>query len=548
MLGSVAVAVVALIVIAAATVLAPRIRLAGPLLLVLVGAAASATPLVDGVEIDPELILAVLLPPLLYGAAVSVPTMDFRREFRSISGLSVVLVLVSSLLLGALFAVLLPDAGFVWGVALGAIVSPTDAVAVSMIKRAPVPSRVVLILEGESLLNDATALVVLRTAVAAAAVGFSFWGAVGTFAYAVIAAVAIGYLVGRVNLAVRRRIGDPTVATIVSFTVPFLASVPAEAIGSSGLVAAVVAGLYTGVRAPRVLPPQHRVSDAQNWASVELVLEGLVFLLMGLQLSSVLSAVHQEHTGVPVAVGIAFAALAATLAIRAAYVAPLLWMQRRRTRRGAALQPRLEEHHEHLEAGRLPPRWRELPRFRGGDGVSARRLDRLATRVRRLLADIDYLVSRPLGAREGTLVVWAGMRGAVTVAAAQTLPTDTPHRPLLVFVAFAVAAISLLLQGGTVSWVVGRLFPPGVHDAADAAARAEERERILALLDDAAEAVPRADGAPAKPHRLAVLRAQREALLDARDDGAFDSDALDTALQNLDAAEIAVTLRGGPDG
>ncbi|MEU4803999.1 cation:proton antiporter [Actinosynnema sp. NPDC023587] len=543
MLEVVAVGVLALVVIAAAAVLAPRLGVAAPLVLVLVGIAVAVAPVLEGVEIDPEWILQGLLPPLLYSSAVSMPAMNFRREFRAISGLSVLLVVASALVLGALFTWLVPDLGFVWGVALGAIISPTDAVATSIIKGTGLPRRALVILDGESLLNDATALVLLRTAVVATAAAFSFWDAVGTFAYAIAVAVAIGAVVGRGNLAVRRRVRDATVNTILSFTVPFAAAVPAELLGSSGLVAAVVAGLITGSRAPRVLPPQHRVSDAQNWATVELVLEGVVFLGMGLQLSTVLGEVQREHTGIGTAVGIAACALAVTLLVRAAYVAPLLWALGRRASHGQALQPRIAAVGERLEAGELVPPHRHLARRR----PTERDLERVATRIRRSLADIDYLLSQPLGVREGVVVVWAGMRGAITVAAAQTLPPDTPHRPLLVFVAFTVATLSLLVQGGTVGLLVTRLFPAQTGPA-DAREQNTERQEILSLLRDAARDTPRREGTSDAQHRLAVLAAQREALLDARDDGTFDADALSTALRNIDATQITLEMRGTPTG
>ncbi|MEV0678762.1 sodium:proton antiporter [Actinosynnema sp. NPDC050436] len=542
MLEVVAVLVLALVVIAAAAVLAPRAGVAAPLVLVLVGIAVAVAPVLEGVQVDPEWILQGLLPPLLYSSAVSMPAMNFRREFRAISGLSVLLVVASALVLGALFSRLVPDLGFVWGVALGAIISPTDAVATSIIKGTGLPRRALVILDGESLLNDATALVLLRTAVVATAAAFSFWDALGTFAYAIAVAVVIGFVVGRGNLAVRRRVEDATVNTILSFTVPFAAAVPAELLGSSGLVAAVVAGLITGSRAPRALPPSHRMSDAQNWATVELVLEGVVFLGMGLQLATVLDEVRREHTGLGPAVGIAACALAVTLLVRAAYVAPLLWALRRRASHGQALQPRIAEAGERLEAGE-PVRSRRLRRRE----PTERELARFATRVRRALADIDYLISQPLGAREGVVVVWAGMRGAVTVAAAQTLPADAPHRPLLVFVAFTVATLSLLVQGGTVGPLVSRLFPTRA-DERDAREQDTERQEIVALMREAAQGTARPDGTSKKEHYLAVLEAQREALLDARDDGTFDADALSAALRNVDAAQITLELRGGPTG
>ncbi|WP_165070179.1 cation:proton antiporter domain-containing protein [Marisediminicola senii] len=192
--------VAAFAVTAAATLLGPRLGIAPPLALVAVGVAGSFLPAFGAVRIDPEWILAGLLPPLLYAAAVSMPAMNFRREFGAIGGLSVVLVVGSSLVLGLFFMLVIPGLGFAWGVALGAIVSPTDAVATSIIKRTSVSKRVVSILDGESLLNDATALVLLRTAIVATAASFSFWGAVGTFAYSVVVAVVIGGVVAWLNL------------------------------------------------------------------------------------------------------------------------------------------------------------------------------------------------------------------------------------------------------------------------------------------------------------------------------------------------------------
>ena len=161
------VAVTGLLVIAGAAVVGPRLGIAAPLVLVAIGVAASFLPVFGSVEIEPDWILEGILPPLLYSSAVSIPAMNFRREFGAISGLSVVLVVASSLLLGVFFSLVIPGLGFGWGVALGAIVSPTDAVATSIVKQTSVSARVVAILDGESLLNDATALVLLRTAIVA---------------------------------------------------------------------------------------------------------------------------------------------------------------------------------------------------------------------------------------------------------------------------------------------------------------------------------------------------------------------------------------------
>jgi NhaP-type Na+/H+ or K+/H+ antiporter len=555
------VGVVALLVIAAAAVVGPRLGIAAPLVLVAVGIVASLVPWVPHVTIDPEWILIGVLPPLLYSSAVSMPAMNFRREFGAISGLSVVLVVATSVVLGLVFAWVVPGLGPAWGIALGAIISPTDAVATSIVKQTSVSRRVVAILDGESLLNDATALVLLRTAITAAAASFSFWGAVGDFAFAVVVAVVIGAAVGLLNLVVRSRIPSAPVNTAISFAVPFVASIPAEHLGASGLVAAVVAGLVTGIRAPRVLPPGHRLSDAQNWSTIEFVLEGAVFLVMGLQLSSIIADVEREHAGVWSALLIALGALVVTLAVRAAYVVPLLRALAASARRSAGREDRVVAMRSQLddpESARAAMQEHRL----GRRIPTARDLERFGSRVRQALADIAYLRRAPLGWREGTAVVWAGMRGAVTVAAAQTLPDDAPQRGLLVFIAFAVAVLSLVLQGATIGPLLRRISPPSAVTDEDAA----ERQRLLELLRTASDTVPtpgeprvtREELAAADPaevrawlgrektRRLAVLAAQRSALLDARDDGSFDADVLASMLRNLDAEQIALELRGGP--
>ena len=544
--------VTALVVIAAATVAGPRLGIAAPLVLVAIGVGASFLPVFAAVHIEPEWILEGVLPPLLYSSAVSMPAMSFRREFGAISGLSVVLVIGSALLLGLFFSLVVPGLGFAWGVALGAVVSPTDAVATSILKQTSVSRRVVAMLDGESLLNDATALVLLRTATAATAMSFSFWGAVGSFAYSVAVAVVIGGLVGVLNLAVRRRVTDPTVNTVISFAVPFVAAVPTGLLGASGLVAAVVAGLATGVRAPRHLSPQNRLSDAQNWRTVELVLEGAVFLTMGVQIKAIVTSVENDHAGVGTAVLVAVGALALTVLVRAAYVAPLLGVLSARSRRTGPFQARVQDMQGRMGTpeGRQETFREANPRSRRE--ASERTLDRFAFRVTQAVADLEYFQRAPLGWREGTAVVWAGMRGAVTVAAAQTLPEDAPQRSVLVLVAFAVATLSLLLQGGTIGPLLRRIAPP--VDAAAAAEQADaEQARIADLLRTSTEAVP-APPAPlgptqeaftvAKTHRLAMLTAQRSALLDARDHGTFDAELLEKALANLDAAQIALEMRG----
>jgi len=535
--------VLGLLGIVAASTLGARIGVAAPLILVMAGIVVSLLPFVPAVDIDPEWILAGVLPPLLYSASVSMPSMEFRREFGAIGGLSVLLVVVSALVLGAFFSWVIPGLGIWWGIALGAIVSPTDAVATSIVKKLPVSPRVVSILEGESLLNDATALVLLRTAIAGAAASVSLWSVLGKFAFAVVVAAIIGVVVGKVNLMVRARVTDSTVNTVISFTVPFLAAIPAEELGASGLVAAVVAGLVTGYDAPRKLSPSHRLSDSQNWRTVELVLEGAIFLVMGLELSSIVDDVRVDHEGISTAVFVAAGALFLTILVRALYVAPLLRALQARAKFRERMKPRLSDIANRLDNPEdYPPDERRRSRRRE---PSANQMERFKIRVRRTVADIDYYLAAPLGWREGTIVIWAGMRGAVTLAAAQTLPEDTPSRSLLILVAFLVAAGSLILQGGTLKRVVVAVGPA---DQDLTSSELDEHRRLLALLEDASAGFVPPEGQSKKKTQLDVIDAQRQALLDARDDGLFDARMLGSALAALDADQISLELKGGPDG
>ncbi|GAA1481512.1 sodium:proton antiporter [Gordonia sinesedis] len=583
----------AVLLIATVTDIAPRFRIPPPLALVVIGAVIGVMPFVAEIHLDPEWILVGVLPPLLYATAVQMPAMDFRRDFGAISALSVLLVLISSVLLGVFFMLVIPGIGLAAGIALGAIVSPTDAVATSIAKRMGVPARVTAVLEGESMLNDATALVLLRGAVAAMASTISFAGLAFDFAYAVVAAVAIGVVVGVLNLRIRSRITNAAANTAISFTVPYLAYLPAEELGASGLVAAVTAGLITGAGAARWLTPQHRSSDAQNWQTVALIAEGGVFLLMGLELWGLMIDVHRDHSGVWRAVWIGLAALLVTILIRAVYVVPLTrWLDARR-KRGNELRPILEGFTvtpnddgtvqiSPIRRRRARWKWRFGLRRRPQDitqmpAMSPETADRINSRITRTLADIDYYTAAPLGPKEAVIVVWAGLRGVVTVAAAQTLPADTHARSLLVLIAFVVAAASLLLQGGTLPWLIRRLRLVDTSDditaerlrlraeldrtAQDVMATSEDVNRIPWLrprveqvnrdadeADDADE-VPGAttpygmspeDRAKIRAVRRQIIEAQRRELLKFRREGVYSSAVLSRALRQLDAEEISL--------
>ncbi len=600
--------VVGAVAVVTVTALAPRVGVAAPLLLVALGVLISLVPAVPAVEIEPEWILGVVLPPLLYATSVSMPTMDFRRDLTAISGLSVLLVVATSLVLGLLFSWLVPDVSLATGIALGAVLSPTDAVATSVVRRSGVSPRVVTVLEGESLLNDASALVLLRSAVAATAASVSLWQVATDFVFAVVVAVAVGAVVGRVSLLVRTRLQDPHLTTAVSFIVPFVAYIPAEDLGASGLVATVAAGLVAGAGSVR-LRPQDRIAEAANWRTLELLLEGAVFLVMGLELYGLVVEVQRDHGSLWVAVGLAALAAVVVLAVRAGYVAFLLATLSRRARRGSSVRDYLAAFTDPARAGAgAGPDGAAVPRDEVRAAVRAvpagrlrrllarrrarrehaapetRRL-RLRARVTRTIADIDYLQAEPLGPREGAVLVWAGMRGVVTLAAAQSLPLETPHRALLVLVAFVVAAGTLLVQGGTLGALVRRLGvarggedhraeldrlvaemgraaaelldrpdlcrPDGTpYDPVvlEKARRVAERQGAEAGESAEADADRTSAAAQVRELRLALLEAQRAALLRVRDLGTASSGALTEALRVLDADQISLELRARDAG
>ena len=493
---------VAVCIVVSVTRLAPKVGVSAPLILVVVGVAVSLLPAVPAVEVEPEWILAGVLPPLLYAAAVGMPAMDFRRDLTAISGLSIVLVIVTAVLMGALLTLVVPGISLATGVAVGAVISPTDAVATSIVRKLGVSPRIVTVLEGESLLNDASALVLLRSAIAATATGFAAGQFAFQFLYAIVVAVLLGALVGWVGLRVRARLNDSALTTAVSFVVPFAAFLPSERLGASGLVATVAAGIVTGVGSPRRLRPQDRLAESANWRTIEVLLEGAVFLLMGLELFGLLRDVEEAHSSALVGVGVGLLCIAGVLLVRAAFVAPLLLWLGATARRGEGMKSYLSDLGDRADPateGDLSAE--DLSRLRisqrqQSDQQAPQTRERLRTRVTRAIADIDYLTDQPLKARDGVLLVWAGMRGAITVAAATTLPTDTPNRSLLVLIAFVVAAGSLLVQGGTLPWLVRRL---GL--ARQTTSGADMRDLVMQINQAAAAVVldpelRRADGTP----------------------------------------------------
>jgi len=573
-----------IVLIVAAAAFARRLGVAAPLLLVLIGIGYSFIPGLPVIEVEPDLILMGVLPPILYAAAIQLPVVDFRRNFGSISALSVLLVLVSAFLTGFVLFTILPQLDLAAAIALGAVIGPTDVVAATSIgKRLGLPPRLLSILEGEGLVNDATALVLLRSAIAATALSasgtFNVWGSIGDFAYSAIAALAIGLAVGFIAVFVRRRLNQPILDTAISFAVPFIAYLPAEELGASGVIAVVAAGIYSGHQSAR-FTPQARITERLNWRTLQFVLENGVFLLMGAQLSGIVSEIEAGDLAWHEAVGLGVLCAGILMALRFGFVWPLLALVRRGERRGANRAQRASDFTERVKE--LDEA--ESPRLTKRLGLFARRSERAKN-------DVIQLANEGLGWRGAIVLGWAGMRGVVTLAAAQSLPRGTPYYEQLVLIAFTVAIVTLLVQGGTLPLVIRWTGIRGSDRVADRRELAtlldEMQEAGLATLDSPALKLPdgsdiepsviervrhdtelaseaaweRAqhaaddDGILQSPHqqyrelRREVLQAERNVLLDARSRGAYPSRILLRAqsLLDLEEARLEQMDTGGRD-
>lgn len=555
------IAVAGLLAIAAASQISDRVQVAPALLLLTGGIVVGFLPDVPAIEIEPEIILQGILPPLLFATAVSISTINFRRELAPVTVLAVLLVVVSAAVIGGALTLVVPGLSLAWAIAMGAVLSPTDAVAISIARRLGVSQRIITVLEGEGLLNDATALVVLSSAVSAATAGSVTAGEVlGDFARAVLVALIVGWAVGELTLHLRARITDASVDTVVSFTVPFLASIPAEHVGGSGLVAAVIAGLVTGHRSPRLLPPDHRIAGQETWHTVELVLEGAIFLVMGLEFSGIVDDVLAEGPSIVTAVWLAVLACGLTVLVRAAVVAPMLaWLRRRDERRAgrwAEMSEQMssfEERCSAIAAGEVPAdmlipwdhqrrgirrrlkRALRLHRLPTNPERTQRRASQAVNRIRRHGADVQYYREKPLGLREGAVIVWAGMRGAVTLAAAQTLPAEAPNLSFLLLVAVLVAAGSLVVQGLSLPVLV-RTVRPALATGTDE----KERTELVSLLVTAAKDVlPE----PEEPTPGAPIDEAEDPSPDIAGDSA---DSVDSAVTGAAVPDAAILGAGAP--
>jgi NhaP-type Na+/H+ or K+/H+ antiporter len=566
--------IIGIAVIVAVSVFSRRTGVAAPLILVVVGIGFSFVPGVPRFSIPDEWILAGILPPVLYAAAIKTPVTDFRRNLAPIASLSVVLVVVSAFAVGLLLHAVLPGLGLAAAIAVGAVISPPDAVAATSIgRRLGLPPRLLTVLEGEGLVNDATALVLLRSAIAASAGALAGFGsAVADFAFAVVVAVLVGLAVGLVTVFIRSTLDDPVLDTALSLAVPFIAFIPSEELGASGVLAVVVAGIYTGHRSASHLDARARISDNVNWRTVQFLLENGVFLLIGLELRSLLQDIDESQLSVGQTVLIGLVATLALIVIRFLWVFPLVLLMRR-------LPDRAERRTVRLRQGLA-----RLRRQRNLDARQERRREALGRLYQRRRADLELERREGFGWKGATVLGWSGMRGVVTLAAAQSLPASFAYREQLVLLAFTVAVTTLLVQGSTLPTLIRVLRIEGIDVEADREESAtlfdELRTEGLRVLEDPQAILGedvqvdedvldrvRADTGRRSevewekarlseqklvrsPHRqyrdlrLAVLEAERQALLAARARGTYTSRALARTQRILDIEETRLRSKG----
>jgi Na+/H+ antiporter len=491
-----------------------RIGWSAPFVLVVVGAVASFLPSVPHIELEPELVLYGLLPPLLFAAAIRTSVVDVRARRDGILLLSVGLVAFTVVMVGLTAWLVVPAITLAAAFAFGAVVAPTDAVAITAIAgRLGLPRRVVTVLEGESLLNDATALVALNASIAAILTSVTPLSVTADFVVAVVGGVGVGLVVGWVLSVIRRQLHAPVLDTSLSLVTPYLAFILGELVHGSGVLAVVIAGLFLGYRAPVIQSAEARIAESINWRTIQFLLENAVFLFIGLNLESILAGVSLTGTGFWSTVWISLVIFAALLASRFAWMAITTAIYRYGPRR---------------------------------------------------------LRERGWSWRTGVAVSFAGMRGVVTLAAVFLLPPETPQRELLQLLAFVVV-VGTLLQGLALPWVIRRLrLPPPnrsqerieaqmllaeaqtaglarldaeVTDADEQRVIGRLRTNAVFLADALDNPAPEdAEPLPAAYNRLrrAMIEAEREAVLAARVEGRFQEPAIRSALAFIDVEESAL--------
>ncbi|HEV7845932.1 MAG TPA: Na+/H+ antiporter [Thermoleophilaceae bacterium] len=409
-----------LVTVAALTALARVLRVPYPILLVVGGSLVGFAPGVPDVQLPPELVLLIFLPPLLFNAAYFSSARDLRASMRPIVLTAIGLVLVTACAVAVAAHAVIDGLPWAAAFALGAIVSPTDPLAATTIaRRLGVPSRLTAVIEGESLVNDGTALVAYRTAVSAAVGGsFDLLGASGEFVVNVLGGIAVGAAAGVLLVAVLRRlVADDVVGVVISLAAGYVAYIPAEEIGVSGVLAAVTVGLIVGHRSSELSTPASRLRGYGFWEVLVFLLNAVLFVFVGLQLPGILAS--QDRSAAEL---IALGSLVGLVVIGTR----LLWVH---------TTPYL-----------------------------VRALDRRESQR-----------ARRVGWRMRTVSAWSGLRGSVSLAAALALPHGFPERDLLIFLTLAVIFATLVLQGLTLPLLIRRL---GIEDDGTA-----EREELRARAE-----------------------------------------------------------------
>jgi Na+/H+ antiporter len=508
-----------LAVLVAVAILFEVARRAGvpyPTLLVLGGLGLAFIPGLPKIRLEPELVLLVFLPPLLFSAAIETPVRDLRANVAPLLRLSIGLVVFTTIIVAFAINAVVPGLRLAAAFTLGAIVAPTDALAATTVfRRIGAPRVIVTLVEGEALFNDATALVAYRAAVAAAVTGaFVLSSALGAFVVAAIGGIAIGVVVGWVAGQVLRRLDDPPVEVAISLVVPFAAYLPADQLGLSGVLAAVAAGLMIGSRLGTILTPNSRVLWLVSWKMIGFLLNGFAFVLIGLQLPEILGGLG----GRPPIHVLGLAVLVSALVI----LTRILWV---------------------FASSLLPGSPRQ---------VIARRDPRLAERL-------TFVVS------------WAGLRGAVSLAAALALPASFPERNLILLLTFAVILVTLVGQGLTLPWVLRHAGWDGVELDGDEATLARaaaydagleeivrarpnwpdhqplldrlesglrDRSQHLATEDPAETEGRRQERIEHEEIQRGVIAAQRTAVIELRDRGEINDLTLRVIERELDLEEL----------
>jgi Na+/H+ antiporter len=440
-------AIVVLFVAVAVLVLITRkLALPYPIVLVLAGLALSFVPSLPQFTLKPDVVFYFLLPPLIYPAALFTSWRDFRRNLRPILLLSTGLILATTILVAWVLHTLVPSIPWAAAFAFGAIVSPTDAIAATaVIRRLGLPHRIEVIVEGESLVNDATGLVALQFAVAALMSGrFSLGGAVGQFAWVALGGVAFGLAVGFAMRAIQRRLDDPPVQITFSLLTPFVAYLAAEHLHVSGILAVVTAGIFLGWHAPLILRARYRIQSEAIWQMIVFLLNGFVFISIGLQMPAILHALHGEP--LRALIGHALLISAATMFVRIGWAFTASYLPR-------FIIPALR-------------RWDPYPAW-----------------------------------REVVIGAWSGMRGVISLAAAFALPftlpsgTPFPGRNYILFFTFSVILATLVAQGLTLPLLARaiRIRRDTTPDEEERQARVEANKAALQLLDEA-QSEPRTPG------------------------------------------------------